>query len=304
MNKITKDYLNYLKYERNYTDQTIDSYKRDIEKFFKFLLEEDVLFDEVDATVIRNFLSNELNEGISKKSCKRRISSLKGFYLFLQEKHLVKNNPFTFISTLKTDQKFPHVLYKEQIEELFKQNRSRNDSLMLRDQAIIETLYYTGIRASELIQIDIQDVNFKSRVIRIFGKGRKERLVPFSQECLDTIEQYVKECRPKLLYKDLTNALFLNNNGQRLTRRGLEYILSSIEEKTGVFVRLHPHVLRHSFATHLLENGADLRVIQELLGHKSINATQIYTHVSQQAMKTIYEGAHPRAKHHNDEDKD
>lgn len=302
MNKVTKDYLNYLKFERNFTDATIDSYKRDIDKFFKFLLEEDILFDEVDLTVIRNFLAVELSSGISKKSCKRRMSSLSGFYQYLQEKHYIKVNPFLFASPLKLETKYPHALYKEQIEELFKSNKSREDFLMPRDQAIIEMLYYTGVRASELINIDMQDIDLKNRIVRIFGKGQKERLVPFSNECLDSIQLYLKTVRPKLINKDLTNALFLNSGGKRLTRRGLEFILNSIQEKTGCFLNLHPHIFRHSFATHLLENGADLRVIQELLGHASINATQIYTHVSQKAMKAIYLNSHPRAKINKDED--
>ena len=167
----------------------------------------------------------------------------------------------------------------------------------MRDQAILEVLYFCGIRAAELVNIDVQSVNLPKRFIRVFGKGSKERLVPFSVECKTILEKYMKEDRPKLLEKSQmpTPALFMNNKGQRLTTRGLEYILDKIEEKTGLFVGLHPHILRHSFATHLLENGADLRVIQELLGHESINATQVYTHVTEEAMKDAYFNAFPRA---------
>ena len=184
------------------------------------------------------------------------------------------------------------------IKDILEDNKKRNDELMLRDQVILEILYYTGIRASECVSLEIQDLNFYSRIIRIVGKGNKERLVPFTIECKKTIERYLKDLRPILASRQLepSNILILNNNGKKLTTRGLEYILDQIQEKTGNFLDLHPHVLRHSFATHLLENGADLRVIQELLGHESLNATQVYTHVTEEAMKKTYEAFHPRAK--------
>lgn len=298
MNKPTSDYLAYLKTNRNYSDCTISSYANDIGLFFDFLEKEDVLMDDVDNIIIRNFLSEQLANGVSKRSCKRRLCALKGFYKFLAKKGYVKNNPFEFIESPKTDIKYPHALYKEQIEEIFKQNALRQDELMLRDQAILFTLYYTGIRASELVNLNVQSVTLSQRVIRVIGKGNKERLVPFSNECKKVIEAYLKELRPKLIVRTTkpSPSLFLNVNGNRLTTRGLEYILDEIEEKTGSFVGLHPHLLRHTFATHLLENGADLRVIQELLGHESINATQVYTHVTNEQIRQEYLLYHPRAK--------
>lgn len=297
MNKPTRDFIKHLELDRNYSKKTIDSYTRDIEKFFKFLSDEGVLFDKVDLVVIRNFLTKELEQGVSKRSCSRRLSALRHFYTFLVKQGYTADNPFIFIQSPKTDKKFPHALYKDQIEEIFKANSARKDELALRDQAILEVLYYCGIRASELVNIDIQSVNLQKRFIRVFGKGSKERLVPFSMDCKIVLEKYINTYRSKLLAKAEmpTPALFMNSKGNRLTTRGLEYILDSIEEKTQVFVGLHPHILRHSFATHLLENGADLRVIQELLGHESINATQVYTHVTEEAMKDAYFNAFPRA---------
>ncbi len=157
------------------------------------------------------------------------------------------------------------------------------------------------MRAAELVALDIQSIDMRNRIIRVFGKGSKERMVPFTEDCKKTLENYLKFSRPLLLQKTLnpSNALILNSHGDRLTTRGLEYILDQIEEKTGDFVGLHPHILRHSFATHLLENGADLRVIQELLGHTSLNATQIYTHVTEEAMKNTYDTYFPRANKDN-----
>ena len=254
--------------------------------------------EEVDVITIRNFLTDELNRGVSKRSCKRRISSLKHFYKYMVNVGYIKDNPFLLVSAPKTETKYPHGLYKEQILEIFKRNAERTDNLKNRDQAILYLLYYSGMRAAELVGLDVQSVSLKERVVRVLGKGNKERIIPFTAECQKVVKEYIEHERKELLLKskDLSPALFLNAKGERMTTRGLEYILDAIEEKTGLFVGLHPHILRHSFATHLLENGADLRVIQELLGHDNINATQVYTHVTEEAMKETYQNLFPRAK--------
>ena len=299
MNKPQREFLDHLKYDRNFSDETIDSYSRDIDKFFVFLNQEGLKMDEVDLRIIRNFLTSELATGVSKRSCKRRLSSLKHFYQFLFEHKYVNENYFIFITSPKMEKRFPQTLYKEQIERIFEANRQRTDFLAIRDQAILEMLYYTGLRAAELVNLEIQSVDLKRRVVRVFGKGSKERLVPFTDQCKETVETYLKDIRPTLYARvvvpDEKAYLFLNNTGNKLTTRGLEYILDSIERKTGSFVGLHPHILRHSFATHLLSAGADLRVIQELLGHASLNATQVYTHISEETMKEVYSSSFPRA---------
>ena len=301
MNKPQADFLEHLKYERNYSDKTIDSYKRDIDKFFHFLLNEGAKMEDVDLILIRNFLTDELNDGVSKRSCKRRISALRQFYKFLAKTGYINDNPFLYIHTTKTDKTFPHVLQKDDILEIFTENKKRKDELMIRDEAIIETLYYSGMRASELVSLNLQDIDFKTRTISVIGKGNKERRVRITIECAKTLQTYIKGLRQKLISKmdEPIYAVFVNNNGDKLTTRGLEYILDSIEEKIGIFHDIHPHMLRHSFATHLLENGVDLTFIQTLLGHASINTTQIYTHVSEEAMKAEYLNCHPRAKKNN-----
>lgn len=297
MNIQTKEFLEHLKFERNYSDCTVDSYKHDIEKFFKFLASQGCLMDEVDSLIIRNFLTDEINNGVSKRSCKRRLCALKHFYEYMYVKGYVKKNPFDDIKTPKLEKTFPHPLYPEQVEKIFKANRDRTDPLQLRDQAILEFLYYTGCRVSEMVSLNVQDIDFNRRVARVVGKGNKERLVPFTDECAKTLNAYIKKKRPELLQKSLlpSPALFLNNSGERLTTRGVEYILDEVEKKTMNYVGLHPHLLRHSFATHLLENGLDISFIQELLGHESINATQVYAHVTEKAMKDEYEQWFPRA---------
>ena len=304
MNKPIKEFVDYLQYDLQYSQRTVDSYTRDVEKFFVFLNEQGLRMDEVDLLVVRNFLTEELNSSVSKRSCKRRLSSLRLFYKYMVKLGYVKDNCFIFISTPKTDKKYPQILYPEQIERIFELNAQRTDFLASRDQAILYMLYYTGVRAMELVNLKMDDVDLKQRMIRVVhGKGDKERIVPFTNDCKKALIDYIDNVRPVLLAKQIPNPddkeepyiLFFNNQGGRLTTRGLEYILDSIEKKTGSFVGLHPHILRHSFATHLLEAGADLRVIQELLGHANLNATQIYTHVSEEAMKETYLDAFPRA---------
>ena len=223
----------------------------------------------------------------------------------------INDNPFVYMSAPKMDKTYPHALYKEQILELFKRNDERTDPLKDRDQAILHLLYYAGLRAEELVSLNIQSVSLRDRRVRVLGKGNKERIIPFSVDCQKALKKDIESLRREQAKKymkwetqqkakgrevPLLPPLFLNAQGGVLTTRGLEYILDAIEEKTGLFVGLHPHVLRHSFATHLLENGADLRVIQELLGHESINATQVYTHVTEEAMKETYLNTFPRAK--------
>ena len=298
MNKPEQEFLDHLLTVRKYSQKTVQSYQEDIDLFCEYIFKEGTLMEEVDIISIRNFLTEELARGVSKRSCKRRLSSLRHFYKYMVNVGYISDNPFIFVSAPKTDKKYPHALYKEQIQELFKRNLERTDNLKNRDQAILYLLYYSGMRAAELVNLDVQSISLKERVVRVIGKGNKERIIPFTSDCQKVVKEYIERERKELLRrsKDLTPALFLNAKGERLTTRGLEYILDSIEEKTGLFVGLHPHILRHSFATHLLENGADLRVIQELLGHESINATQVYTHVTEEAMKETYENAFPRAK--------
>ncbi len=322
MNKPESEFLNYLEKERKYSALTIRNYQLDIEKFLDFLLNEGCLMDDVDQMIIRNFLTDELNNGISKRSCKRRISSLRHFYSFMVNRKYVKDNPFVIVSSPKADKKYPQVLYDDQVKKILDANLERTDYLAPRDNAILFILYFCGLRVAELVGIKIPDIDFRNRIIRVMGKGSKERLVPFTEECKAVIKKYIDVLRPELLekfkakaeikeairrldnidkglpieIKNGANSLFFNEKGGVLTTRGVEYILDQIEEKTGNYVGLHPHVLRHSFATHLLENGADIRVIQELLGHSSINATQVYTHVSAEAMKQTYIDAFPRAR--------
>lgn len=294
-----KDFLDHLQFDHGYSLKTVESYGRDIEQFYKLIFEQGVDITDVDAGIIRNYLSQLMINRISKRSCQRKVAALRHYYSYLLNKNIVEDNPFLYIDPLKQEKRLPSVLYLEQIEEVFKRNRERTDTLMWRDQAILELLYATGVRASEFVNIRLRDIDLKQRTIRIMGKGRKERMVVFSQSSKETLEHYLDDVRPGIAGKnhfEFNNEyLFLNASGEKLTVRGLQYILEDIEKKIGTNYGLHPHIFRHSFATHLLEGGADLRVIQELLGHESLNTTQIYTHVSEEQILDQFHAHHPRA---------
>ena len=298
--KEIEEFKNHLKYQLNYSDMTIRSYEDDIENFYLFIFAEGVDIDDVDVPIIRNYLSTQLANHISKRTLCRRLSCFRHYYSFLLDKGYVHENPFIFVHAPKKEIRYPRALYLEQIDTLFARNKERHDHLMLRDQVILELLYASGVRASEFVNIKIQDIDFRYRSIRILGKGNKERIVPFTKSASLTMKDYKDNCRPLLLAKNKkaynTDYFILNDQGKKLTTRGLEYILKNIEKLTGCYYDLHPHLLRHTFATHLLEGGADLRVIQELLGHESLDTTQVYTHVTEEALKAQFMAAHPRAK--------
>lgn len=300
MLEIVNEYASYLLYQKNYSKETIDSYTRDINKFLDFMNNENYTLNSVDSTLIRNFLAHETLDGISKRSNARRVIALRQFYEYLVKNNYVEFNPFIIISTPKVDKKLPEFMYLEEINNLFELNSQRKDFLMHRDQAIIELLFSSGLRVSELVNLTLQDLNLKERMMRIVGKGNKERIVPFSLKTQKTLNVYLENTRKQLISDSGnmigTNYVFLNSRGEKLTTRGVEYILQEIENKTGVTLSLHPHKFRHSFATHLLNQGLDLRTIQELMGHASLSSTQVYTHVSNQKMHDEYEKAFPRRK--------
>ena len=299
MNKPEKEFLDYLRYQKNYTSATLDSYQRDIDKFQSFLDREAILFDDVEQKDIDNFLFTEIYENhVSHRSCKRRISCLRGYYAFLKRNGYVNGNPFIGATSPKAEVKYPKALYLYQVNALLSANGKRSDDLASRDQAILELLYSSGLRASELVSLTYRQFDFRVRSIRVHGKGNKTRIVPFSKSAATALEAYYRNLRPSLLAKSKkdikSDKYFLNDRGDGLTVRGLEYILRAVEEKTGMYLGLHPHELRHTFATHLLENGADLRLIQELLGHETIDTTQVYTHISSEKMKEQYKRFFPK----------
>ncbi len=299
MNKALHEFLLYLQYEKLYSPRTIASYRIDVSIFHEFLAKHNILFDDVSVQNIRDFLEEQILSGLSKATLRRRVVALRRYYSFLVGAKYTSINPFVFVDAPKASIRYPKILSQDQVEDLLNEEKFVKYYLSERDEAIIFTLATTGIRVSELTNLKLQDIDFENRILHIFGKGNKERLVPFSKKCRDRLEYYIKEFRPLLSSKDKappTNTVFLSYRGKPLDSRSVEFILKKYENKTHHYFDLHPHKLRHSFATALLERGADLRLIQDLLGHESINTTQIYTHVSQKTITQQYRTFHPRAK--------
>lgn len=295
------NYLAYLKVSKGYSDHTVKNYQEDIALFEAFLSREGIELEQVDPSVVRNFMTEQLLKsrgGNPKRSLARRMSALRGYYDYLVREGIVQGNVFRLMSSPRQEKKLPQVLYVDEVLRLLDANAKRTDELAIRDQAILELLYASGMRASELISIRSTDIDFRGKAIRVIGKGDKQRLVPFNNASAKAIQTYQKELRPKLLPRNHTTRrpmeLFLSAQGKKLSVGGLEYILKQVEAKTGIYLGLHPHELRHSFATHLLDNGADLRMIQEMLGHSTIDTTQVYTHVSEKRLSEQYAAHFPK----------
>lgn len=302
MNTAIATFLHYLKHERLFQPLTVKAYGDDLEHFFVYLHEKGLLFDRLGVDEVRSYLAHELSRGISNRSIQRRLATLKHFYQKQVDASIISINPFTLIRSPRKKTHLPEVFSPQHLDTFIQYlNSKEGDVMVLRDRAMIALLYTSGLRANELIQLTLQDLDLGQRVMRILGKGNKMRVVPMTVLTMGLINRYIKESRPVLMKANQNlsqpmNYVFLNAHGQHLTVRGLQFILTKAEQSSGLSLHLHPHKLRHTFATELLNNGADLRVIQELLGHSSIATTQIYTHVSTESSKQQYAIAHPRAK--------
>ena len=278
-----EDYINYLKIERQLSINTIDSYKRDLEDFYKFITKEDAI----------KYLEY-LNKKINARSINRHIVSIKNYFKFLEKNNSIKYNPFEEITGLKTPKKLPKVLSEDDINKLLDINL--NDAFSYRNKAMLELMYSSGLRVSELLNLEVNNIDFNMNLVRVFGKGSKERIVPIDDIATAYLNKYIEVYRNTLLKNKESDILFLNSRGDKLTRQGFFKILKTIAKEKGIKKELSPHTLRHSFATHLLNHGADLRSIQTMLGHENIETTQIYTHVSDNYIKENYDESHPRSK--------
>jgi len=293
--KIVKDYLDYLKYEKNYSKYTIINYSDDIEEFLDYIESEGLEFDKIVYSDIRFYLMYlKDNKQDNNSSIDRKLSSLRGFYKYLANNNIVKTNVFSLVNGPKKAKKLPRFFEYNELEELFNVC-DLSTSLGQRDRLILEMLYATGVRVGELVSIKVKDIDRSSRSILILGKGNKERYVTYGDYCSDILDLYLNDAYNKLNIKN-SEYLFLNNNGGELTDRGVRYILDQVIKKTSLKKNISPHMIRHSFATHLLNEGADLLSVQKLLGHESIKATQIYTHVTTDRLKEVYFRSFPRAK--------
>ena len=293
--KIINEYLDYLKYEKKYSSYTITNYGNDIEEYFLYLERENINYLDVEYPDIRfylMYLKDERNDNNS--SIDRKLSSLRGFYKYLANNNYISSNPFKLVNGLKKSKKLPRYFEYNELEELFN-ICDITTNIGQRDRLILEMLYATGVRVGELVNIKVNDIDLGTRNILILGKGNKERFVVYGEYCEEILKLYLNDGRV-LLNKKNSEYLFLNKNGGVLTERGIRYILDGLINKTSINKKISPHMIRHSFATHLLNEGCDLLTVQKLLGHESIKATQIYTHVTTDRLKEVYYNSFPRAK--------
>ncbi len=290
------EFLHYMGVEKSSSRNTLQSYGADIHRYVDFLAERGI-YDpgDIDAALVALFMGHLSSEGLSERSAARIASSIRSFHAFLLREGISETLPTGRLESPRFPRRLPRVLSVAQVESLL-ESPAGADARGTRDRAMLETLYATGMRISELTGLDVSNLDLAEREVRVYGKGGKERLVPLGWTAASTLEYYLVWGRPKLLKSGAERAVFLNRLGGRLTRQGAWKIILGYADKAGLTGLMTPHTLRHSFATHLLENGADLRSIQELLGHASISTTQIYTHVSHEALREVYLKAHPRAK--------
>ena len=286
------EYIDYIKYERKLSDETVKNYKYDLNKFNSFLESKNISdFKKIDTKLIEEYLST-LNE-YSSKTLSRNITSINNFFIFLLKNKEIKSNPCEFSDRPKLEKKLPEVLNIEEVDKLLDITlKSKYD---YRNKAMLEILYGCGLRINELINLTTRDVDFENAVIRCMGKGSKERIVPINDYIIYYLKEYL-EIRPSFFKRNINDYLFLNNHGNKMTRQGFLKNLKKILDEKNIKKHVTPHTLRHSFATHMLSGGADLRSIQLLLGHSDISTTKIYTHISHEKVKEDYKEFHPRNK--------
>jgi tyrosine recombinase XerC len=289
MERYIDKFIRYLEIEKNYSPHTILNYKLDLEDFKKFL--GDAEWEKIDYLVLRKYLALLKEKNLRARTVGRRLSALRSFFKFLSREGLLKSNPILSLSSPKQEKHLPLFLTEEEVAKLIDSvfPKSQKDEMGLRDRAILETFYSTGIRISELVGLSTEDIDPIGGVVKVMGKGKKERMVPIGDKAINAIRSYSEKKKKE------SDALFLNKNGKRISTRGVRNIVWKYLRRAGIRQGVSPHTLRHSFATHLLNRGADLRSVQELLGHVNLSTTQIYTHLTTERLKNVYDKAHPRA---------
>ncbi|MFC1906762.1 site-specific tyrosine recombinase/integron integrase [Chloroflexota bacterium] len=305
MQRLFDNYIRHLEVEcnaspytiRNYANDLLGNYARGSEKgFFQFLRFKHIgSLEDVDKAILRDYISWLMQQGVVKASIARKLSAIRSLYRYLVREGLLPHNQLETTSTPKLDRRLPSFLTIVEVEKLL-QAPDLSTPHGQRDKALLELLYASGIRVSELVNLDIEHVYRSTSEIRVWGKGNKERMVLMGEPAAEALTKYLNQARPKLLGDKRNNALFLNRYGERILERRVQKILDEYSAKAGLGKKVHPHMLRHTFATHMLDGGADLRVVQELLGHANLTSTQIYTHVTKSQARKVYLSAHPMAQ--------
>jgi len=296
---LIEPFCNYLSAERNLSSNTVKNYKIDLHQFLNFLSVKKNIdsIDKVDHITVREFLSFLQEKGCEKRTIARKISCLRSFFKFLKRMDIIPCNPMQKVKSPKMGRKLPTFLYAETMENILR--LPENDLLGIRDKAILEVLYATGMRVGELVGLNKSDIDLENKQVLVLGKGGIERILPLGNYSIEALKNYYENVRPIFIKRakneDAKNAVFLSQKGTRLTSRGVRYIVEKYVTKESLRLKVSPHTFRHSFATHLLEQGADLRTVQELLGHVNLSTTQIYTHIDKKRLKETYKKFHPRA---------
>lgn len=292
---VRDEYITYVRLEKNYSPYTISEYGKDIDAFLSFLKMEGITdLNDVTYPVARLYVTTLYDNGLSRSTISRKISSVRSFFKFANARYNVTDYAFRSLHHPKKEERLPAFFYEGELSSLFSICEGE-DRKSLRDRAILEMLYATGIRVSELTSIRLKDIDHHLGIVLVMGKGRKERYVPYGSFAEDALQAYMENSRLMLMKDKVHDQLFVNLRGDPLTDRGVRYILNAMMEQASLHSKIYPHMIRHSFATHLLSNGADMRAVQELLGHTHLSSTQVYTHVTKEHLRTTYMNTHPRA---------
>lgn len=289
-------FYQFLQTEKQYSRHTLSAYRRDISRFIAFCTQQGLLrWEQIDEHGIRQFVSQVHRQGLGGRSIQRLLSALRRLFHFLQVNQCIRQNPAAHVRAPKSERKLPEVMHPQELSRLLQCNSE--DPLVVRDYAILELLYASGLRISELISLDMVDIDGASRSVRVIGKGRKERHAPFGKHAAKSLEKWFK-CRKVLINED-NDAVFVSRSGSRISASTIRARLQKLCREKGISQRVYPHLMRHSFASHMLEASQDLRAVQELLGHAHLKTTQIYTHLDFQQLAKTYDAAHPRAQKKN-----
>ncbi len=293
--QLADEYVSYIRLEKNYSSYTVYEYEKDLQDFLAFLQQENIeQLDKVEYAVARLYVTRLYDRSYARSSISRKISAIRSFFKFINARYGIEDQAFRLLYHPKQEERLPAFFYQQELEKLFEVTMGE-DFRSLRDRALLELLYATGIRVGELVEINIQDVDFYLGIVKVMGKGRKERFIPFGSYAEEALQDYMDNSRSQLMKQKKHTKLFVNLRGDALTDRGVRYILDGLMDKASLHTNITPHMIRHTFATHLLGAGADLRAVQELLGHSHLSSTQVYTHITNEHLRTTYLQTHPRA---------
>lgn len=293
--QLADEYVSYIRLEKNYSSYTVYEYEKDLQDFLAFLQQENIVqLDKVEYAVARLYVTRLYDRSYARSSISRKISAIRSFFKFVNARYGIEDQAFRLLYHPKQEERLPAFFYQQELEKLFEVTMGE-DFRSLRDRALLELLYATGIRVGELVEINIQDIDYYLGIVKVMGKGRKERFIPFGSYAEEALRDYMDNSRTQLMKQKKHTKLFVNLRGDPLTDRGVRYILDDLMDKASLHTNITPHMIRHTFATHLLGAGADLRAVQELLGHSHLSSTQVYTHITNEHLRKTYLQTHPRA---------